>query len=213
MNKTYTLKARSVIRRLVLLPALVVGLSLAFTGAASAQTVASIDNVSTNGNGHPGPQCPNNFYCGYANIPGYGAAFWSFNSPAGATPTSPNCASYVGTSTFTLIDHPASQLVLNEYTVFCTPGNSVNAPNYWKVTNGHPWAYGHPGRVTGTWTVCTATAAPDPTTGCGESPAPGAPPLVSSVQFGTLTGGSGTDWLQTNGARFTVGWDGTLTAP
>ena len=36
MDKTYTFKARSAMRPLILLPALVVGLSLAFTGAAAA---------------------------------------------------------------------------------------------------------------------------------------------------------------------------------
>jgi hypothetical protein len=197
-------------RSLIVLPALAVGLSLAFTGAASAQTtVASVDNLSTNGPGNPGVPCPNQFYCGTANIPGYGAAFWSFNSPnPNPTPDGPDCYDYTGTSTLTLLNYPTfSQLVLNETNEhFCFPGNSGNTPNFWKNwtnTYGHHNPYGHPNRGGGNWSVCNANTA-NSTTGCGGN-------TVSSGAFQNWTG-SGTDSLQSNGARITATWVGTVTS-
>jgi hypothetical protein len=93
---------------------------------------------------------------------------------------------------------------LNEYNVkLCHPGNSGNTPNFWKNT------YGHPNRGGGTWTVCNKAAPPDPSTGCGENTATGSK-LYSTNQFQDLTG-SGTDSMQTNGARLTAAWSGTVT--
>lgn len=191
MDKTYTLKARSVMRPLVLLPALVVGLSLAFTGAASAQTVpfqASVNDITPIG-GPPSARswpCPTIYYCGSASIAGYGAAFWSFDVPPGypqPKPEGSDCFSYTGTSTFTLLSDPASTLVLSEQNfVFCHPGNSGNPP-------GWQYAVGHPGRGNGNWTVQTGTG-----------------------QFSGLTGGSGTDTLRTNGALLEIAWSGTVTS-
>jgi hypothetical protein len=217
MDKTYTLKARSVIRPLALLP-LIVGLSLAFAATASAQTtVASVDNVATHGPGNPGPICPDNnaFYCGDANVPGYGPAFWSFTSPGppSGTPAGSDCFTYNGTSTFTFAN--GSRLVFNEYGVLlCHPGNSGNTPNFWGNPQGGI-TQGHPNRGGGTWSVCTkATADPSiadptkpPTTGCGF-PDGNSQPLYSTDP--SLTG-SGTDWLQTNGAILTATWVGTMT--
>jgi hypothetical protein len=186
MHKTYTLMARSIMRPLVLLPALVVGLSLAFTGAASAQTVpfqASVNDIMQKG--QPSAPCPTIYYCGSASIAGYGAAFWSFDESPNVppTPVGSDCFIYTGTSTFTLLSDPASTLVLNEDNfVFCNPGNSGNAPGWQR-------AYGHPGRGNGNWTVQTGTG-----------------------QFKGLTGGSGTDTLRTNGARLEVTWSGTVTS-
>ena len=209
MDKTYTLKARSVIRPLVLLPAPIVGLSLAFTAAASAQTAvpfqASVNDRSTNGNGHPGPACPNLYYCGNASIAGYGAAFWSFNSPdPNPTPDGPDCWDYTGTSTFTLVNDPGSILVLNEDNFkFCHPGNSGNTPGWQN-------AYGHPGRGGGTWTVCHKA---DPFYGCGlTDPISGLNIPISSGVFSGLNA-SGTDTLRTNGALFEATWSGTVTSP
>lgn len=187
MDKTYTLKARSVMRPLVLLPALVVTLSLAFTGAASAHTVpfqASVNDIAPIG---PPPArswpCPTIYYCGSASIAGYGAAFWSFDESPNfpPTPVSSDCFLYTGTSTLTLLSD-GSTLDLNENVVFCQPGNSGNAP-------GWQHAVGHPGRGNGNWTVLTGTG-----------------------QFSGLTGGSGTDTLRTNGALFEASWSGTVTS-
>jgi hypothetical protein len=231
MDKTYTLRARSVISPLVLLPALVVGLSLAFTGAASAQTAvpfqASVDNISTNGGGNPGPPCPTNYYCGTATIPGHGLALWWFDSPGPLMgtpdPTQPNCYDYTGTSNFTLNDAQLSTLALNEDVTLCHPGNSFNTPNFWTSTNGHPYPWGHPSRAGDApmgWTVCNASllATPNTTTGCGLPMNPNDPPsqtnpiITSTGVFSTLTGGSGTDdSFQTNGAILTAAWSGTLT--
>ena len=64
-------------RYLILLPALVVAVSLGFTGAASAQTAFQAGVKST----QPKPEgpCSNGaFYCGTAHIAGYGAASWNF---------------------------------------------------------------------------------------------------------------------------------------
>jgi hypothetical protein len=211
MDNTYTSKAHSVIRPLVLLP-LIVGLTLAFAATASAATtIATVDNQATNGNGNPGPSCPGWFYCGTANVTGYRPALWVFNSPGPLLgtpdPTQPDCSDYAGTSTFTFTD--GTRLVLNEHVVLCHPGNSGNAANFWKNE------FGHPNRGGGTWSVCTpatadpATADPaiPPTTGCGAPDGTGQP-LYSTDQ--SLTG-SGTDWLQTDGARLTAAWVGTVT--
>jgi hypothetical protein len=172
-------------RPLVLLPALVVGLSLAFTGAASAQTVpfqASVNDIMQKG--QPSAPCPTIYYCGSASIAGYGAAFWSFDEDPNVppTPVGSDCFIYTGTSTFTLLSD-GSTLALNENEVFCQPGNSGNTPGFW------PHAYGHPGRSNGNWTVQNGTG-----------------------QFSGLTGGSGTDTLSTNGAQFEVTWSGTVTS-
>jgi hypothetical protein len=233
MDKTYTLKARSVIRPLVLL-SLVVGLSLAFAGAASAQTIvpfqATVDNISTNGVGNPGPSCVT-YYCGNAIIAGYGAALWQFAESPDVQPTpvvGSDCWHYTGTSTFTLV-RDGSALVLNESNVVaCFPGNSGNTPNFWKMTNGHQNPWGHPSRGGDTptgltptgWTVCsTFVPPPDPSpefppTGCGELIDPNDPNSelrYSTVQFSELTGGSGTGSIQSNGAILTGAWSGTLT--
>src|SRR3954447_11322972 len=189
MDKTYTLKARSVMRALVLLPALVVGLSLAFTGAASALTVpfqASVNDITPIGppSARSWP-CPTIYYCGSASIAGYGAAFWSFDESPNVppTPVGSDCFSLTGTSTFTLLSDLPSTLVLSEENfVFCHPGNSGNTP-------GWQYAVGHPGRGHGNWTVQTGTG-----------------------QFSGLAGGSGTDTLRTNGALLEVAWSGTVTS-
>jgi hypothetical protein len=171
-------------RPLILLPALVVVLSLTFAGAASARTVsfqASVNDIVQKG--QPSAPCPTIYYCGSANIAGYGPAFWSFDESPNVPPTplGSDCFVYTGTSTFTLLSD-SSTLVLNEANfVFCHPGNSGNTPGFW------PHAYGHPGDGNGNWTVQEATG-----------------------QFSGLTGGAGTDTLRTNGARLEATWSGTV---
>ena len=120
---------------------------------------------------------------------------------------SSTCADYVGTSTFVFAD--GTQLVLNENEEFCQP-NGGDTPNYWNVTPGHPWVYGHPGRSIGKWTVCTPkTADPKGTgTGCGARDANGRR-LYSSGAFANWTG-NGTDELQTDGAMLTATWSGAI---
>jgi hypothetical protein len=196
-------------------PLLVVALALAFTGAASAHTAvpfqASVNDISTNGYGHPGPPCPNLYFCGDASIAGYGAAFWSFDESPNVppTPVGSDCSLYTGTSTLTLLNDPTSRLVpstlvLNEENfVFCHPGNSGNTPNFWKNT------YGHPGRGNGTWTVCHNA---DPLYGCGlTDPISGQNIPISSGVFSGLNA-SGTDTLSTNGALLEGTWSGTVTS-
>jgi hypothetical protein len=203
MRRTFMSKMR---RRWVI-PALAVGASLTLAATASAATVATVNYQATNGNGNPGVVCT--FFCGTADVPGHGTAFWSFNSPNGPTPVagSSTCADYVGTSTFVFAD--GTQLVLNENEEFCQP-NGGDTPNYWNVTPGHPWVYGHPGRSIGKWTVCTPkTADPKGTgTGCGARDANGRR-LYSSGPFANWTG-NGTDELQTDGAMLTATWSGAI---
>jgi hypothetical protein len=217
-------KLGALTRRLIAVPAFALVVSLAFTGAASAQTTlpfqASVNNISTHGGGDPGLSCLTQFstwfYCGTATIAGHGLAVWWFDSPGPlmGTPVGSDCAEYRGTSNFELVNDPQqSTLVLNEDVTLCHPGNSGNTPNFWGNTYGHPNRLGDPS--TG-WTVCDASyvATPDPSTGCGE-PIPGSNPLqirVSTGVFSALTGGSGTDdSFQTNGAILTAAWSGTLT--
>jgi hypothetical protein len=216
----------AVTRRLIVLLALVVGLSLAFTGAASAQTVvpfqATVDNISTHGGGNSGPTCSTYtwYYCGTATIAGYGPALWWFDSPGPplGTPVSSDCSRYTGTSTFQLSD--GDRLVLNEYNVeLCHPGNSGNTPNFWGNTQG-VITQGHPNRgvlTTSWWTVCNALTT-NSTTGCGspisspQDPNNGQLRYTTGEQFKGLTGGNGTnDSFQTNGAILTAAWSGTLT--
>ena len=176
-------------RRLILLPALVVVVSLAFTAAASAdqqQTTVPFQASVSNTNQATPASCPTAYYCGYATIPGYGNAFWSFNvnDPAGPIPLSYDCYLYVGTSTLTLNSDPGGVLVLNENATGCQPGNSGNTPQFWTT------AFGHPFYATGTWTVNTK---------------------LSTGQFKGLTGGSGTDVLRSDGAPLEAAWTGTVT--
>jgi hypothetical protein len=231
-------KLRAFTRSLIVLPALAVALSLAFAGAASAQTTvpfqASVNNISTNGGGNPGLPCQNpplfqtQFYCGTANIAGQ-PAYWWFDSPNGltGTPVGSDCWHYTGTSNFTLVNDTSSTLVLNEDVTLCHPGNSGNTPNFWNATDHHTYPYGHPNRLgdpTTGWTVCS-TAAPvyqSPSglpTGCGLPIDPTAPfdPTKNPLRYSTgvfsgLTGGSGTDdSFQINGAILTIAWSGSLT--
>ena len=179
--KTYTRRSGSVARHLHLLPALVVALSLAFAGAASAQTSfqATVNGI----NPKPKPPCPTTF-CGTASIAGYGPATWTLNAIS-TTPVSSACPStglvsaftYQATTTFELLSD-GSTLVLNETGLVCAPGNSSSAP---------PQSFGFPEYAkNSSWTV--------------ES---------GSGQFGGLTG-AGTDALHAAGARISGTYSGTL---
>jgi hypothetical protein len=132
-------------RRVIVLPALVVALSLAYTGAASAQTPfqASVTAKGThNGPGCSGPAAA----CGTANIVGYGTASWDLII-TGFTPTSPTSASYSATTDFRLTD--GSTLEVNESGVITTPYGYTAQPGT---------AFGHPNRIAGQWTVVTANS-------------------------------------------------------
>ena len=115
------------------LPALVVVLSLAFTGAASAQTAFQ---ANVNGITPKSMPCATTF-CGTASITGYGPATWTLNAIS-TTPVSGPCPygppalvsafTYQATTTFELSDSAQSTLVLNESGLVCAPGNSQSAP-------------------------------------------------------------------------------------
>jgi hypothetical protein len=174
-------RSRSIARRLMLVSALVVALSLAFTGAASAQTPfqATVKATQT----LPAGPCSNGAYaCGTANLAGYGAASWNFYvTSATAVPTSCG-SSYTATTEFTLASDPGSTLVLDESGPLCGPGK--DAAGYFKES---PKAYGHPFTIVGSWTV-------DPT---------------STGQFFGLTG-SGSDLVNVAGANVAGSYSGTL---
>jgi hypothetical protein len=136
----------AITRRLILLPAIVVAVSLAFTEAASAQPVF---RASLKATGPTSPPC-SAFVCGTASIDGYGPASftWTLNS---LTPTSnPACFSYSAVVLFALSDG-ISTLSLNEAGLVCGPGFSAVAQPPGSNENGHP------GFATGSWSVGAAT--------------------------------------------------------
>jgi hypothetical protein len=177
-----------VLRYLALSGALVVALSVAFTGVASAQTPISFE-ASVKGNTPPPKPCPTTTFCGSANIAGYGAASWTLNALS-TTPASGPCPygppafvsdfTYTATTTFTLLSGGGT-LVLDESGLVCAPGNSASAPAQ---------SRGFPEYAMSSWTV-------DP---------------LSSGQFSGLTG-SGSDALHAAGAHFSGTYSGTLLGP
>jgi hypothetical protein len=130
-------------RRRALLPPLAVGVTLAFAGAASAQTGfhATISSVTPKHKPCPSGEA----LCGTAITP-YGPAAWSF-APAEETLISAACAAYTANVTFVLGD--GSTLVLDENGTACQPGNALSAP-------GGAISYGNPFTLNGHWTVESA---------------------------------------------------------
>jgi hypothetical protein len=131
-------------RCLLVLPALIVGLSLVVPAAASAQTTVPFQ-ASVNAINQKPMSCPQGI-CGSANIAGYGAATWTADVTS-VTSVSSECLSYTATTTFTLASD-GSKLVLDENGLGCGPGNSLNTPT--------PKAFGVPLDINGSWTVDTA---------------------------------------------------------
>jgi hypothetical protein len=174
-------RSRSIARRLMLVSALVVALSLAFTGAASAQTPfqATVKATQT----LPAGPCSNGAYaCGTANLAGYGAASWNLFVTSATADLSSCGSSYTATTEFTLASDPGSTLVLDESGPLCGPGK--DAAGYFKEGAK---AYGHPFTFVGSWTV-------DPT---------------STGQFFGLAG-SGSDLVNVAGANVAGSYSGTL---
>jgi hypothetical protein len=128
------------------LPALVVALSLAFTGAASAQGF----HASAKATGPTGFANCTAFACGTAQIDGYGPASFTFILNSFAPTSSPGCFSYSAVDLFALSDS-ISTLSLNEAGTVCGPGFSAVAQPPGSNENGHP------GFGTGSWSVGTAT--------------------------------------------------------
>jgi hypothetical protein len=174
-------RSRSIARRLMLVSALVVALSLAFTGAASAQTPFQATVSVTVP--LPAPCSNGAFACGTADLAGYGAASYSIFFTAFTVVQTSCGSSYTDAIIdFTLASDPDSTLVLDESGSFCFPG--LDGRSFFKEG---PNSYGHPFTLVGSWTV-------DPT---------------STGQFVGLTG-SGTDLLTTAGARWSGSYSGTL---
>jgi hypothetical protein len=174
-------RSRSIARRLMLVSALVVALSLAFTGAASAQTPfeATVKATQT----LPAGPCSNGaFVCGTANLAGYGVASWNFYVTSVTVVPSSCGSSYTATTEFTLASDPSSTLVLDESGSLCAPGN--DGAGFFKESST---AYGHPFTIVGSWTV-------DPT---------------STGQFFGLAG-SGSDLVNLAGANVAGSYSGTL---
>ena len=187
MPKRTNGKLGALTRGLIVLPALVVALSLAFTGAASAQTAfqASVNGI----NPKPKPPCAPTItsppraavFCGSASIAGYGPVVWTLN----ATPTSPvisGCFNYSGTTTFELLGGGGT-LVLDETGQACAPGNSG-------ASSASANSFGHPTYATASWMV-------DP---------------ASTGQFEGVTR-AGTDTLHAAGAQLMGTYTGTLVPP
>lgn len=146
----------AVTRYLMLLPALIFALSLAFTPTASAQTAVPF-RAKVNGiRPKPKPPCPTTAFCGTASIAGYGAATWTFD-PTPTMTVSSACFAYTAETTFRLLSD-GSTLVLNENALACAPGNSV-AP---------PQSFGDPlYSKNSSWTVEAATGQFSGLTGVG----------------------------------------------
>ena len=141
-----TSTSRLFARRLLPLPALVVGLTLVVAGGASAQ--AGFQASVKGNNPKPKPCANGDYVCGSATT-NYGDATWGFE-PTGETPPAPgaSCGSYEATVTFALSD--GSALVLDENGTICGPGNSIWAP-------GQQHSNGNPFDLAGSWTMETAT--------------------------------------------------------
>jgi hypothetical protein len=170
----------------MLVSALVVALSVAFTGAASAQTPFQATVKATQTLPEtvvPAGPCSNGaFACGTANLAGYGAASWNLFVTS-VTPVVSSCgSSYTATTEFTLASDPGSTLVLDESGSLCAPGK--DGAGFFKES---PKAFGHPFTFVGSWTV-------DPT---------------STGQFFGLAG-SGSDLVDTAGANLAGSYSGTL---
>jgi hypothetical protein len=172
--ETYTPRSASVARHLLLLAALVVALSLAFTGAASAQTSfqATVNCI----NPKPKPACPTITFCGTASIAGYGAATWTLDATS-TTTVSSACFTYLATTTFELLSD-GSTLVLNESGLVCAPGNSSSAP---------PQSFGFPVYAkNSSWTVESGSGQFSGLTGSGTDTLRSAGARISGTYSGTL---------------------------
>jgi hypothetical protein len=174
-------RSRSIACRLMLVSALVAALSLAFTGAVSAQTPFQATVSATVP--LPAPCANGAFACGSADLAGYGAASWSiFFTDFTVVQTSCGSSYTDAMIDFTLASDPDSTLVLDESGSFCFPG--LDGRSFFKEG---PNSYGHPITLVGSWTV-------DPT---------------STGQFVGLTG-SGTDLNTAAGAHWAASYSGTL---
>ncbi len=184
LTKPTKRKLGSFTRRLIVLPALVVALSPAFTGAASAQPLFQA-NVTFTGT-LPAGFCSNGAtFCGTANIAGFGAASWSFYTLGFTAGPGPCGSTYQATADFTLASDPGSTLVLDEGGSLCGLGDEGAA--YRGYLAEGPQAFGHPFAIVGSWTV-------DP---------------ASTGQFVGLAG-SGTDLVNVAGAHAAGSYSGTL---
>jgi hypothetical protein len=172
---------------LMLLAALLVALSVAFTGAASAQATPFQASVTATAL-LPSGGCSDGAYsCGTANIAGYGAASWNLYV-TGYTSVQTSCGSSYTAMTYFTLPSDGSTLVLNESGPLCGPG--VDANGYFK--GRFPRDYGRPYSALGTWTIDTTD---------------------STGVFGSLLGGpgtGGTDTLYFAGAHTAGSYSGTL---
>ena len=183
-------------RPLLLLPAFVVGLSLAITGAASAQ--GSFEAVGrVNGPAQTKDCMPGAFFCGTAILTGYGAASWDLFVVGNTIVDTPCGSMYAGETDFTLASDPSSTLVLDESGNLCGLGHDGAAYNGF-FSNG-PKANGNPFAAVGSWTTAT--------TDC--TAVPGEPPPCSTGVFAGLPG-SGTDRITVAGLQASGTYSGTL---
>lgn len=170
--------------RAVLAAGALVLLSLALSGTASAQTSfqATVTSTNTLPAAKAGGCSTGAFYCGTADIAGYGSATWNFYL-TGVTVVPTACgSSYTATTLFTLASD-GSTLAVDESGPICAPG--LNGNGYFK---DGPTAYGHPNYPSGTWVVDTAD---------------------STGQFAGSSG-SGSDALLAAGAHVAGSYSGTL---
>jgi len=151
-------RVRRLFLRVMLGSALVVALTLAFGGTASAQIGFQ---ASITGKFPKSQPCPDSFLCGTA-ITNYGPAAWTWTIISDEE-ISNTCGVYPGgvyeaAVTFVLGD--GSKLVLDENGTLCQPGNALSAPGG-LVSNGNPFT------ISGDWTVTSADSQFGPITGPG----------------------------------------------
>jgi hypothetical protein len=164
--------------------ALLIALSIAFTGTASAQSTFQADATYTVT--LPAGPCTNGAYiCGTANLAGYGAASWSLYVTGNTNTLTPCGSTYTATTYFTLAGDPGSTLVLDEGGNLCGLGHDGAAYRGYFAEGSK--AFGHPFAIVGNWSV-------DPT---------------STGEFSGLAG-SGTDLVNIVGAHVAGSYSGTL---
>jgi hypothetical protein len=186
-------KCGALARSVMLLPALVVGIGLAFAGAASAQTTFQADVTAKSTK--PSGGCSNGaFSCGTANIAGYGAGSWDLFL-AGNTNVPTSCGSTYTAVTYFTLATDGSTLALDEGGYLCAPG--MNGNGYFKEGLK---AWGYPYTALGTWTIDTADSSGvfGNLQGCGTDPNTQQPIPC------------GTDTLYYAGAQATGSYSGTL---
>ena len=143
-------------KRYLVAAAVAASMTLVGAPAQAAEIGITVTGTTTRPVG-PSPDCTA-FACLSAQVAGFGAATWQYY-PGETVPFSTSCGTLSATAVITLADGNG-ELTLAETDVVCNPGASYNAPGSFK-------SYGNPFRITGTFTVVSATGSLSGLTGGG----------------------------------------------